>query len=96
MPDIQKQLAIQDMAAPEQAAPEAEAPAADTYSEAQNREFSLKMMEESGRSGMAGAGIAGAEMDMSEAEMASDGGTFSATTAPAAPGDQLTVAQHDT
>lgn len=99
MPDIQKQLATQDMAAP-QAAPEAEAPAAeapmaDTYSAAQNREFSLKMMEESGRAGMAGAGIAGAEMDMPEAEMASDGGTFSATTAPAAPGDQLTVAQHD-
>lgn len=94
MPDIQKQLATQDMAAP-QAAPEAEAPAADTYSEAQNREFSLKMMEESGRSGMAGAGIAGAEMDMSEAEMASDGGTFSVAQAPATAGDELIAAQHD-
>ena len=89
LPDMTKKMAT-DMAAP---APEA--PAADTYSAAQNREFTLKMMEESGRSGMAGAGIAGAEMDMKEAEMASDGGTFSAATAPAAPGDQLTAAQHD-
>ncbi len=89
LPDMTKKMAT-DMAAPA-----AEAPMADTYSAAQNREFSLKMMEESGRAGMAGAGIAGAEMDMPEAEMASDGGTFSATTAPAAPGDQLTVAQHD-
>jgi hypothetical protein len=53
------------------------------------------MMEESGRSGMAGAGIAGAEMDMSEAEMASDGGTFSVAQAPATAGDELIAAQHD-
>ena len=100
MPDIQKQLATQDMAAPEQAAPEAEAPKAeapaeDTYSATQNREFSLKMMEESGRAGMDGAGIAGAEMDKKEAEMASDGGTFSVAQAPATAGDELIAAQHD-
>ena len=84
LPDVTKKMAT-DMAAP----------MADTYSAAQNREFSLKMMEESGRSGMAGAGIAGAEMDMSEAEMASDGGTFSVAQAPATAGDELIAAQHD-
>ncbi|HQD42100.1 MAG TPA: DUF4349 domain-containing protein [Bacillota bacterium] len=89
LPDVTKKMAT-DMAAPA-----AEAPMADTYSAAQNREFSLKMMEGAGRSGMAGAGIAGAEMDMSEAEMASDGGTFSVAQAPAAAGDELIAAQHD-
>jgi hypothetical protein len=89
MPDIRKQLAIQDMAAPA-----AEAPAPDTYNVAQNRDIQLKMAEESGRAGMAGAGPAGAEMDMKEAEMASDGGTFSVAQAPTQPGDQLLAAQH--
>lgn len=95
LPDVSKKMATEDMAAPVTEAPAAGAPAADTYSTAQNREFTLKMMEESGRAGMAGAGIAGAEMDMKEAEMAFDGGTFSVAQAPTAPGDQLIADQHD-
>jgi hypothetical protein len=95
MPGMMNQLASKDMAATEQAAPAAEAPAADTYSVAQNREFSLKMMEESGRAGMDGAGIAGAEIDIPEADMTSDGGTFSVDQAQAGPGEQLIAAQHE-
>jgi len=90
MPNIQKQLATQDMAAPA-----AEAPAADTYSIAENREFSFKMAEETGRAGMAGAGISDKDMSMEGADMPADGGTFSVVQAPAGPGEQLIAAQHE-
>jgi hypothetical protein len=53
------------------------------------------MMEESGRAGMDGAGIAGAEIDIPEADMTSDGGTFSVDQAQAGPGEQLIAAQHE-